>query len=584
MLAAAVLAASWCGAADAPKSRLPVTSPNAIVCIRVKSLSDAVDQLGKVATVFDPQLGMMAGMQLKQVAAEFPGVDLSKPVAAVVLDPKVYRDGFVGVFHVQDADAFRLGIKAKNKMVQAGLGIASDDAGAMNEVAAALQAMENAGAFGAGMTDMIVVNADIPALLARYKMEIQGGIQMLRMKLVGAGGMETELDEKQQMGVRALETLQKLVTEMEKQAGPVEIGLSLDTTRLTANVKAEAAPNTPFAAFLKQNAVTAEMVLANYLPADAYASSIMQFDPASHTNLGVGMMQIACRILGLGADETASIVAATRKTIGSMTGLQASAAVLTGKGQSGVNLYGIKDQDAGRSAMRSWVKVAQAGKVGEFLKTYGLSVALQESHRTHGGIPVDKVQVDIDVDTLAAKLPGQAGDQAEMKTAIKQMLKMSYGAEDKIVAEVVYGKRLQAMAYGADTEAVMNDQIELMKAGGATGLGKTTGYQKALASQPENASGYWHFSLFKYSDALSEQLQKAMGPMLGGMDVIPTRDELPKDEVPASGSIVHKGNASHLAIHVPIKPLADMFKVGKAKWEAMMRERMEQTPQPMPMQ
>jgi hypothetical protein len=581
ILASLGAGASVCTAEEASKSRLPVASQNAIVCVRVKSVAGVVDQLDKVARLFDPQMGPMVGMQLKQGLGQLAGIDHTKPMALVLLDPRKYDDPMVGIFHVNDAAAFREKMRADHKHVQGNLGIVSDDEGAAAEVATAVKAQEAAGLFAAGMTDMIVVDADMPALFKRYKMEIQGGLQMLRMKLVGAGGMEAELDEKQQMGVRALDTLTKLVAELEKQTGPVKLGLSLDTTRLTLNTKIEAAAGTEFSQFLKKNAVPAPMVLANYLPKDAYASSIMQFDPASHASLGVGIVEIVCTILGLGADQTGELVAATRKTVSNMTGLQASAAVLTEGGQAGVQLYGIKSQEEARGAMRSWLKFAKGCKLAA---EYGLTFSLKEGHRQHGGVPVDLVRVDVDVDKLAGKLPGEAGGKAEMKTAIKQMLKMGYGAEDKVTAEVVYGKRLQVVAYGLGADAVMNRQIDLMKTGGANGLGKSKTYQKALDSQPQNASAYWHFSLFGYADVLGEQLGKMMGPMFGGMNFIPTRQELPKDEVPMSGSVTHSAEASHIAVHVPIKPLADMFKVGKAKFEVMMRERMQGMQPGQPMQ
>jgi hypothetical protein len=576
-MAVVVAGASMCSGADV-KSSLPFGSDNTVAVVRLKSIDKTLTAVTELVTSFDPNTGAQVSMMAKMQLAQLAGIDQSKPAAILILDPKKYTEPIVGVFALKDAAAFRK-VQIAKTLVVGQLGLLSNDEAALAEVGQALKARGLAAVPTADMTEMIVANANIKEIMTRYKMEIQTGLAVAKMQLGGGmGGMEPDgaapPDPKKQMAMKALDYVNKLAAQIEKQGGPVEVGLNISKAEIVSRFMVEAAAGSDFAQFLAKNSKPVSPALAQYLPKNAAQTSIALSDPESMAKLGVGIVEIACDIFGLSNDEALRIRTAMIDSFSNFTGLQASAALVMGDGQAGVSLTGIKNSDAARKANRSLFQLANTGKIGEFLKTYGVAVKVTEKKREYGGIPIDRVEILLDAETILAALDVPADARAMMKQQIAKSLKSSYGHEDRVVMEMAYGKSLAVAAYGPSVDKVMDGQIELMKARGVGSIGRTAEYKTALARHPKDACMLTHVSLYAYSDMLGKMMANQMGGM-GAMDIFPTRAELPATDDPISGSARISGTKATLLMHVPVKPIAAFADVMKKKAAKAMQDMMK---------
>lgn len=560
--------------AEAP-STLPMAGGDTIAVIRLKSIDQAVNAVTELVTAFDANAGAQMKMMAQMGLGQFIGVDLSKPMALLILDPKKHAEPVVGVFTLKDAAAFK--IQGSQTVAVGTLGVICNDAEAMNAVAAMLKQRNLKAVPTADMQDMLVANVNIKEIMTRYKADIEGGLAMAKMQL--GGGMQGDdappADPKMQMASKGLDYLGKLLAEMEKQGGPMEMGLNISKNEITARLMTEAAAGSDFAGFLAKNAKPMQAGLANFLPKGATMTSIGWNDPESMGNLTLGLVEIAADILGLEKEETARNRTVLADTLKNTTGLQASATLAVGDGQAGITLAGIKDSDAARKNTAAMLQLANTGVIGEFLKKYGVAVKLTEKQREYQGIPIDRIEVLLDFDAMAKELELGAQEQAQMKEALGKMLKSTYGREDGITMEMTYGKSLAVVAYGPELEKVMNAQIELMKADGVGSIAQTPEYKAALARHPKEASMFWHLSPFAYAETMGKMMASQMGPQMGGMNIFPTRAELPANEDPISGSMLVNGNKATMRMHVPVKPLVAIGNVVRKKLEAMMGDMMQ---------
>ena len=577
--AAMALAASAAAAADPPRARLPLGSPNALLCIRVKDLGSVIKAVTDVASQFDPNAGPMVGMQMRAALQKLPGIEENAPLAVLLLDPKKYKVPLVGVFTLKDPDLFK-NIPDMQTVTVGKLGISANDEGAMAEVAQEIKAKGLRAVPTGDMTDMVVVSADMPAVIKRYKMDIQGGLQLLKLKL---GGMPADPaappDPTRQMGIKALGYVEKLVQAVEEQSGVVSMGATLTAREGTLNLAADAVPGSDFATFLRGMTTPANKELTKFLPKEAYVTSVSTVDPAARAKLAVGMVKAVGDVLGLAQAETDTICKVIHDATANMTGLEAGAAIAVKDGQAGIALSGIRDKDKAREITRGALALVKTGKIGEFFTKYGITVSLAERHRNYQNIPVDKVEVVIDMDKLVAALPVPPEAKVNAKQQLGQVLKMAYGFENKIVAEMVYGKKLVVVAYGLEYDKLIEKQIGLMKSGGADGIGSVAEYMAALDRHPRSSSTLWHFSLFGYADVLGKMMAKNMGPMMPA-NMFPTRAELPAKEVPISGSARVEGDRLLMTIHVPVDPIKAFADVMKRKMQKAMQEMMQRGAEP----
>ena len=580
--AAVVLAgASLC---DAAQSKLPLGSANTIVAVRVKSIDAALKAATDVVTAFEPKAAPMINVQATQMLAKLPGIDKGKPFAILILDPQKFDDPMIGIFTLADPKLFREGVKNTPVQVIGKLGVIGEHEAARGEVVEYLKAGGIKAVPTADMTGLAVASVDVGDLTRRYKKQMQAGLQMMKMKVAGKmPGMEAEdekaeegLDPKnRQMALKAIDYALKLIDQLEKQGGLVEAGLTADGNMVTATFSADAVPGTPFAEFLMKNNRPVNRALAKLLPSNSVSTSMTSFDPASAGELGIGLVTIACDIFGLGADETRAVKEVLADAMKNRSGLQAQAEVPVKGGIGGIALQGIKDKDAARSSMQAIVELTKKGEIGDFLKKYGISVAMTVKHREHMGIPIDKMEIAVNLDTLTAALPIPPDARKEMKKSLADTFEMAYGHKDKLVVEIAYGKQLSATTYGLEYADTMNKQIELMKARGAGSIARVPEYQAALESHPRDMSVFWHVSLFGQAEKIKQMMAKQMGPMMGGMDFFPKRSELPAKEQPISGSALIKDNRITIRADIPIKPVQAFVGVIRRKLEEAMKKRME---------
>ena len=599
-LAAAVFvlaAASVCQAADPePKTRLPIGSANTIVAIRLKSINGAIKSFTDIVTAFEPKMAPMIDVQVAQGLKKFPGVDRDKPFAILILDPEKFDDPIVGVLPLADPKAFGEGVQDVPVAVIGKLGVIGDHEAARTEVMEYLKTNGIKAVPAADMTSFAVASADAGALMTRYKKQIQAGLQMLRMKATGkapAGENEADIEidgekepadeaapaldpKKREMAIRGIDHTLKLIEHIEKQGGLVELGLSGSRSVITAKITADAIPGTPFAEFLSKNNLPANRALAKLLPKDAVTSSITTFDPASFSEAGLGMVSVACNIFGLGDDETKAINKVLADALANATGLSAQAEVPVKDGVSVVALQGIKDKDVARKSTQAIIALSKQGAIGDFLKKYGVLATLAVKHREHLGIPIDKMEITVDFDTLAAALSIDPGGREKMRKQMEDTFLATYGHKNKIAVEVAYGKRLSATTYGLEYAATMNKQIELMKAGGAGSLATVAEYQAALNRYPADISAFWHLSLFGKAEAIGKMMTQRMGPMMGGMDIFPKRSELPAEEEPISGAATVKADRILIEMRIPVKPVQAFAAVVQRKIAEQMKKKMEE--------
>ena len=583
LLAAAVLvlAAAFMGHAEAaqPKAKLPLGSANTIVTIRIASMNAAVKGMAELVTAFQPEAAPAINMMIMQQLAQFPGVDRDKPMAILILDPQKFNDPVVGIFPLLDPKAFSEGVEAAPVAVVGKLGIIGDHEGARAEVIAYLKAGRIKAVPVADMTSTAVVSAHSGSLIARYKKQIVAGFAEMKMEVAAAGADEEEpvLDaEKRAMITRCIDYARKFVDGIEKQGGLVEIGVSADGKLIKTTLSVTAVPGSPFASFLAKNSLPINRGLAELLPKNATASSIMAFDPVSFGEVGLGVVNIGCDILGMGVDETAAINKAFSAAMANASGLSAQAEVPVKGGMGGIALNGIKDKAAARAAMQAMMALADQGAIGKFLKKYGVSVSMEIKHREHRGIPIDKMAFNVDLDTLIAALPVEPEVGQVVKKEVEKAFLKAYGHKNKLTMEVVYGKRLAATAYGPDLTNTMNKQIDLMRAGGEGSIAGVPAYRDALAAHPADASLFVHLSLFGKIEEIGEAMAESMGPLMGGMNIFPKRSELPAEEEFIGAATTIKGNRVTTEICVPVGPLKAIVAVVKQKVAEQMRRQMEE--------
>jgi len=587
-LVSAVIVLAGASLCDAAQSKLPFGSANTIVAVRVKSIDAAIKAATDVVTAFEPKMAPVINIQVTQMLAKLPGIDKGKPFAILILDPQKFDDPMIGVFTLADPKLFREGVKDAPVQVLGKLGVIGEHEAARTEVIEYLNAGGIKAVPTADMTGLAVASADIGDLTRRYKKQMQAALQMLKMKVTGkVPGMEVEgeaepgeeeegLDpKKRQMALKAIGYALKLIGQLEKQGGLVEFGLTADRNMVTATFSADAVPGTPFAEFLMKNNRPVNRALAKLLPGNSVSTSIMSFDPVSGGEVGVGLVAIACDIFGLGADEAKAVKEVLADAMKNSTGLQAQAEVPVKGGIGGIALQGIKDKDAARSSTQAAIALTKKGEIGDFLKKYGISVAMTVKHREHMGIPIDKMEIAVDLDTLTAALPFPPDARKEMKKSLADSFEMAYGHKDRIIMEIAYGKQLAATTYGLDYAGTMNKQIELMKARGAGSIARVPEYQTALERHPRDMSAFWHASRFGQAEKIGGMMAKKMGPMMGGMDIFPKRSELPAEEQPISGSALIKDNRITVRADIPVKPVQAVVGVIRRKWEEAMKKQME---------
>ncbi len=569
-----LVSASVCPVAEGAQSRLPLASPDTIAVVRVKSIDAFIKSVIDLAGQFEPGAAPMMQQQVNAMLLGLPGVDRNGPAALLILDPKKFDDPAVGLFTLKDPAQFKT-VKLAQVEVVGNIGLIAEDQIALAQAA---QMVKNAAVKTiptGDMTGMVAAAVDVGGLLRRYKADIQGLLQIAKLQLGGGmRGMEpAPPNPTQTMALKALDYLIKGINELEKQAGLVQVEATLGKDLIKVTSFFEATPGSDFARFLAKNRLPANRAVANYLPRGAWMTSIASYDPASYAEAYVGMLRIGWDILGLKKTEADAISKALEDWLKNLTGLQAGAGVASKDGgYGGVGLYGMKDRAAARQHTKALVALTGTGTVGNFLKKYGITAALKEKHREHLGVPIDQVEVAFDLDKLLGAIPMPIPPDARpmMKQQLSQMLKMSYGHSDKIVGELAYGSKLMVMAYGPSVQDTMNQQVALIKSGGADGIGNVGWYKTALNAHPSKSFAVGHLSLFSYLETVTTMMAKATPDAGMVMGMFPKRSELPKDETPITSSARVEGNRCVMDVLVPMKPIRDIVDAVKKKMGGMM--------------
>lgn len=577
-------------AADTAKSSLPFGSPDTIVSLRVKSINAGLDAIVQIVSVFQPTAAPMMRQQIEgEIDNEMPGVDKDGPMAVLLLDPEKYQDpnGFgeppvVGVFTLKDPKLFQQGAGAGDVEIEVvgKLGLICDWDKPLADVVQYIKDAGIAAVPTGGMTDLLVIDAHAGDLLNRYKMDIQTGLDRLRLQSGGQvePGAEPPPEAEaptaeQQMMLKAIDYFAKLIDEVEQQVGHMQLGVSFVRDRFTGKLSIESTPGSDFAEFLEKNDVPANRALAKYLPKEAFMTSIMSYDVASVRDLYVGMTRIVYDILGLSEDETDKVCKALGDAIDATSGVGAGAGIAA-EGTASVGLYGINDSETARANVKALFALTKEGAIGDLMNKYGMTMAHTEEHRGHAGVPIDKVEMIIDFDKLSAAMPPT--NETQMLVEMwKQMLKTSYGYEDRIVGEMVFGKKLLAATYGAGHAGLMDRQIDLMKSGGKNSIADLPAYRAALERHVKESAAVGHLSLFGYADTIGKtlgDLMSIMGP--AGMNLFPTRDELPAHEDFMSMSIRMEENRAVIAADVPIQPIKAFAEAMNKKMQKMQEDMM----------
>jgi len=586
VMAAVVLgSAPLCTAAEAPKSRLPFGSENTILTVRVKSINAGVKALMDLVSLFEPAMAMIIAQQVEMGLQELPGIDRNAPFALLILDPEKFPMADpVGVFTLEDPALFGAPEEVgASRLVVGHLGVIGDDEDTLKEVTAYLTA-EGIEAVPVGdMLDLAVVSADVGSLVKRYRPQINDGLNEARQALAemapAAGGPapppgdvppEPGIPESlRQALLKAVDYLVLLLDEVEVQAGLFEVGAAIDQEKLAFRLTGEAIPGSDFADFLKQNTLPLNKELAKFLPKEAVTSSIASNDPASLGRLAAGVVRIFGDIFGADDVELEKWRRLVLASTANFTGLGASAALPGETGMTNVSVQAVRDRKLAQENTRAAVELMKQGMVGDFLRDYGMTVTLTEAHREHEGIPVDRMELHIDFDVLFDQLSMPPEMAQAMREGITQMMRQTYGSEDTIVAEIVYGKSLVVSTYGPDMASATDRMIELVKTRSG-GIIELPAYQAALNEHPANSSMFVHVSLYGFLETIGKQMAGAMGPMgpMGGMmppDLFPTRAELPEHERFISGSGRVESNRFLVQVHVPLEPVRVVFETIKRK-------------------
>jgi len=592
--ALAVLVVVSAGLAAEPESKLPFGSKNTIVTIRLKSIDAALKGVSILMTTADPGLAAKFNKEMAGGLEKYPGIDRAKPFVFLFLDPDKFDDPTVGIFTLKDAKAFDEGVEEAPVKVVGNLGVIGEHEAALNEVADYLKAEGIKAIPVADMTDLAVVTTHAGDLMTRYKKQMRAGLEELKAEITGEEpeveleddadlGDDDDNDEgltpkQKEMALKAIDYANKLIDGVEAQAGLLQLGASITADRLTIKMSAEATPETDFAAFLAKNNRPVNRALAKLLPKNAITSSISAFDPESVGKIGIGLVTIACDIFGLEAEETKRINAVLADAFANSSGLQAQAELPGKGGVRGITLQGIKDRDKAQAIQKAFFDLAKQGAIADFLKKYGVSVALSPKHREHAGIPIDQLEIAVDFDTLADALPLDEDDREEFmdegRQEIEKALERMYGHKNKIVMEIAYGKSIVATTYGLNHATAMDRQIDLMRAGGAGSIATLPEYRAALESYPRSVSAFYHVSLFGKLQSFVEMMAGG-GDMPFPPDMFPKRDELPAKEDPISGAVLVKGNHVVTEVRVPLKPVNALITVVKRKMMEKMMEGVE---------
>ena len=576
---ALVLTASAAFAAEPPKSMLPISSPDTIVLIRVKNIDQAVKSLVALVGAFDANAGPAIAMQIDKTLAELPGIDRNGPAALLLLDPKKFPDNpLVGIFMLKDADAFKAGAKGDDKVQVIGkFGLGAQNADALAQVAAEITRTGLNAIPVDDFADMIAITADAGAILTRYKNDVQAEIELARVNLgANPANPGAPPDPNKRIALRLLDYAQLLLAEAEKQLGPVQLGISFDSLKISGQLSAEFAPASPVASFLARNKKPVNPTVANFLPKGPFAAGTFAFDPKSVGELYAGLARFGTDILGTPPDEAAALSKLAIQLTGNLSGFGANAALIGKTGQDTVKVIGITDKDAARDSFRACFTLAQAGTIGDAVKRFGITLSLKENARQSNGIPVDRAEVSFDLDKTVAALGVPPEQKPFVRQALAQALKNATGSTDKMITELAYGKNLLVAVQGPDAEALMDQQIALVRSNGADGFGTTPEYKTAIANQPKDASVLGTLSFFGYTEVIAQMLAQNVGPFAA---MFPARAELPQQEALMSFSVRFDGDKALFAFHVPVKPISDFVAVIRQKFEKMRQQMM---PPPMP--
>ncbi len=593
VLAATVVVAglSFNSAKGAAGSKLPLGSKNTIVTIRVKSIDTAIKAVSQLVSGFSPDVALMLEQGVNKALEKFRGIDRTGPVAFLILDPEKLSVPLVVMFTLKDPNMFKNGgVKRAPVRAVGRLGVVSQDPDGVAEVAQYLKGAGLRVIPTADMQDMAVATTHVGVLVKRYRKDIQealdeakaefaaepkpGQQDALRALEEAKAELAAEPKPGQQEVLRALGYAAAFVAAVEQQVGLAELGLSVNGQRIRLRSAVEATPGSAFAAFLKKSDRPVSRELANFLPPNAVSSWLMSYDPHSMAELVGGLAVIACDIFGLSEAETNTIRRTLVRSAKSFSGLAASAEVPVEGGLGGIGLQGIRDRDTARACAREVYALAEKGALGKLMKKYGVALQLTEKHRVYKDIPIDKLEISVDLDRLVAALPFPPVMRAKMKEGFAEQMKTAFGHEGKMVIETVYGRNLAASAYGLHHAELINKEIELIRSAGANGLGNTPEYHAVLAEHPEGFCAFSHTSLFGKLESIAKAMSQKMGPMMMPMQFLPTRAELPPDEELISGAVHIEGCRATLTVHVPIKPVRDIADAVKVKMQKMMEERM----------
>ena len=575
----AVFAVSTAG--EVRENRLAFGTEDTIVSIRTRSINDTLQKLTEMVTKVEPQAGAMMAGAPQMIFGQFQGVDLNGPAALLILDPKEHEDeAVVGVFTLAQAGQFQGPPDAESRAVGT-LGLVADTDAILDTMARMLADKEIEVIPTRDMTDQIVVQGDIGWLLQRYKEDIESGLKEGREELEEADPDEVP-DELKQIGLRALEHVGRLIEQVGAQAGLADLGVSFSEDLITSNLSMEAMPDSDFAEFLGKNNIPANKELTRWLPEESIYTFIHSFDPQSMSALYQGLVAGLGEIAGLPEAERDQIQVALSNMYGQMTGRQAQAQVPTEKGLASISMIGTRDAGGARAATRQFVALAKQGTLAEVLDKYGVNIEWTEAHRTHEGIPIDKMELNIDAEKMARALPFEEMDEEEL-AEFTEAVKKGLQGRDGTVTEIVYATSVMVTVDVSEGPEPMNKMIDLVRT--SRGIGRNADYQAALDKHPAESVALWHVSLYGVIGGVSRTINEMMDDdedemMMGPGALLPARDELPDEEELITGSARIEGNRIVATNHIPVQPVAALLKVMQEKMQAMMMQQFEQQPMP----
>ncbi len=583
----------------ASKAVRPAGVPaEAAVWVVATSPKATLERLKKLVDSFQPGTGGMLEMLIRQgspwyfeeadetkpvvAICQLPKADDDEPVWAIVGSLKEGSDGAVALekrfggkpAKVEDGLSVFLQVQEgalPDKEVFAAVKDGRVTVGGSKELVRMLSACPAPaeGAYPAGV-DMLG-GADVKALAAQYKDDIEEALKEFEEELAGEAGPELATE----LGLEA--NGEKLGAAMAGLfVGPAraalrEVELAGCQIRLGDSVSValafKAAPGGAFAAWLAE-AEKGRLPNAKELPEGGIMSMAAAIPPERLARL----FEEAGKPFGeaLAGDEKLKksfddiflpMNAYFKATDG--TGVMTLARRAGGLCQASCG--GMKDPAAARESMVRMMKFVESGPLADLLTKAGLKYVLAEKVREVEGLPVDRLTMDM-------KPPADPNMPVELQDMQRKMFDKLYGMP--MVQEWAFSKDRVMMAGGKESGKVL-DELAARAAGKAPGTAAMAG---TVAAAPKGTFVAGEMYVVGYAKLIMDMTSEAVGAMMPMPKL-----EIPADaeKTPVTGYFTAAGGELGAELRVPVEPIKKLVDAFKKMQQDMMQNLQNQPAVPL---